>query len=47
MFDTASKNLIWRANSSDALSGNPEKNAKNMDKEVQKMFQHFPPKATS
>jgi hypothetical protein len=47
MFDTMSKNLIWRASSSDALSGNPEKNEKNMDKEVQKMFQHFPPKGAS
>src|SRR3977135_743923 len=43
MFDAGSKNLIWRASSSDTLSGNPEKNTKNLDKGVQKMFSHFPP----
>jgi hypothetical protein len=47
MYDTASKNLIWRGNSSNALSGNPEKNDKTMHKEVKKMFQHFPPEARS
>ena len=47
MYDTGSKNLIWRGRSSDALSGNPEKNDKNMHKEVKKMFQHFPPEARS
>jgi hypothetical protein len=47
MYDTGSKNLIWRGSSSDALSGNPEKNDKNMHKEVHKMFQHFPPEARS
>lgn len=43
MFDQSSKNLVWRASSSSALSGNPEKNTKNLDKDVQKMFKHFPP----
>jgi len=43
MFDASSKNLIWRASASDTLSGNPEKNTKNLDKGVQKMFSHFPP----
>jgi hypothetical protein len=47
MFDASSKKLIWRATSSGNLSGNPEKNTKNLDKAIQKMFQHFPPKATS
>ena len=47
MYDTPSKNLIWRGSSSDALSGNPEKNDKKMHKEVNKMFQHFPPEARS
>jgi hypothetical protein len=47
MFDAGSKKLIWRAASQSALSGNPEKDTKNLDKEVQKMFQHFPPEATS
>ena len=43
MVDASSKNLIWKASSSSALSGNPEKNTKNLDKDVQKMFDHFPP----
>jgi hypothetical protein len=43
MFDAGSKNLIWRASASDTLSGSPEKNTKNLNKGVQKMFSHFPP----
>jgi hypothetical protein len=43
MFDAGSTNLIWRASASDTLSGNPEKNTKNLNKGVQKMFSHFPP----
>ena len=43
MFDAGSKNLIWRGSASDTLSGNPEKNTKNLGKGVQKMFSHFPP----
>jgi Domain of unknown function (DUF4136) len=47
MFDAGSKNLIWRGTSSGVLSGNPEKNTKNLDKGVQKLFSHFPPTAKS
>jgi hypothetical protein len=43
MFSATSKNLIWRGTSSSALSGNAEKNTKNLDKDVQKLFGHFPP----
>ena len=43
MFDGSTKNMLWRGMSSDTLSDNPDKNAKNLDKNVQKMFQHFPP----
>jgi hypothetical protein len=43
MFDRSSKNLIWHASASDTLSGSPEKNTRNLDKDVQKMFSHFPP----
>jgi len=46
MFDGNSKQLIWRGASSSDLSGNPEKNTKNLDKDVQKMFKNFPPKKT-
>jgi Domain of unknown function (DUF4136) len=45
LFDANSKNLIWRGSSSDTLSNNPNKNTKNLDKGVQKMFAHFPPEA--
>ena len=43
LFDGKTKKLIWRGSSSDTLSNNSEKNIKNLDKAVQKMFQHFPP----
>ena len=43
LFDTKSKQLIWRGAASDTLSNNSDKNIKNLDKGVQKMFQHFPP----
>ena len=45
LFDAKTKNLIWRGSSSDTLSNNADKNTKNLDKEVQKMFAHFPPQA--
>jgi Domain of unknown function (DUF4136) len=45
LFDAKAKNLIWRGSSSDTLSNNPDKNTKNLDKEVKKMFSHFPPEA--
>ena len=43
LFDTNSKKLIWRGSSSDTLSDKSDKNIKNLDKGVQKMFDHFPP----
>jgi hypothetical protein len=45
LFDAKTKNLIWRGSSSDTLSNNAEKNTKNLDKGVHKMFAHFPPEA--
>jgi hypothetical protein len=45
LFDARTKNLIWRGSSSDTLSNNSDKNTKNLDKGVQKMFAHFPPEA--
>jgi hypothetical protein len=45
LFDANSKNLIWRGSASDTLSNKSEKNIKNLDKGVQKMFDHFPPGA--
>jgi hypothetical protein len=47
MFDGNSKQLIWRGAASSDLSGNPEKNTKKLDQDVQKMFKHFPPGTAS
>lgn len=47
LFDAKTKKLIWRGSASDTLSDKSDKNIKNLDKGVQKMFDHFPPKATS
>lgn len=43
LFDTKTKTLIWRGSASDTLSNNSEKNIKNLDKGVEKMFRNFPP----
>jgi hypothetical protein len=43
LFDTKTQKLIWRSSSSDTLSDKVDKNTKNLDKGVSKMFQHFPP----
>ena len=42
-YDARTKQLIWRGVSSEALSNNPEKNEKKLDKAVDKMLEHFPP----
>jgi Domain of unknown function (DUF4136) len=43
LFDAHSKKLLWRSASSDTLSNNSDKNIKNLDKGVEKMFKQFPP----
>src|SRR5258707_11660432 len=43
LFDANTKKVIWRGSSSDTLSDKSDKNIKNLDKGVQKMFDHFPP----
>ena len=43
LFDTKTKQLIWRGAASDTLSNNSDKNIKNLEKGVDKMFKHFPP----
>jgi hypothetical protein len=43
LFDTKTKQLLWRGSSSDTLSNNSEKNIKNLDKGVEKLFKNFPP----
>jgi hypothetical protein len=43
MYDSRTKQLIWRGTASDTLSDNPEHNEKNLQKAVDKMFKKFPP----
>ena len=43
LFDTKTKQLLWRGSASDTLSNNSNKNIKNLDNGVQKMFKQFPP----
>ena len=43
LFDAHTKTLLWRGSSSDTLSDKSDKNIKNLDKGVQKMFDHFTP----
>jgi hypothetical protein len=45
MLDSRSNQLVWRASASSDLSGNPSKDMKNLNKDVNKMFKQFPPKA--
>jgi hypothetical protein len=44
MFDSATKKLIWRGSVSDILSNKPNKNEKELEIDVHKMFEHFPPR---
>ncbi len=44
LYDTHNKQLIWRGVCSNSLTDNPEKNEKKLDKAVDKMFDHFPPR---
>ena len=43
LFDTNTKMLVWRGSASDTLSAKSDNNIKNLDKDVKKMFDHFPP----
>src|ERR1700687_346831 len=43
LFETKTKKLLWRGTSSDTLSNKSEKNNKNLDKGVEKIFKQFPP----
>jgi hypothetical protein len=43
LFDTKTKQLIWRGTTSDTVSNKSDKNIKNLDKGVEKMFKQFPP----
>src|SRR5260370_12196919 len=43
LYDAKTKQLIWRGSAEDTLSNKAEKNEKNLDKGVAKMFKKFPP----
>jgi hypothetical protein len=43
IFDAGTKQAIWRGSASDALSGNPNSNAKATEAAITKMFNNFPP----
>jgi hypothetical protein len=47
MYDANTKQLIWRGSSQDTVSNNAEKNEKNLDKGVAKMFKKFPPQSAN
>ena len=43
MYDAKTKQLIWRGSAEGTVSNKAEKNEKNLDKGVAKMFKKFPP----
>jgi hypothetical protein len=45
LYDAKTKQLIWRGVAEDMVSNKAEKNEKNLDKGVAKMFKKFPPQA--
>jgi hypothetical protein len=47
LYDTGNKQLIWRGIAHDTLSDKPDKNEKKLDKAVNKMLDHFPPREKS
>ena len=46
LFDAVDKKLVWRGSSTDTLSNKSDKNIKNLDKGVEKMFKQFPPSSS-
>jgi len=46
MFDSKTKNLVFRGVAEDEISDKPEKNVKKLDKASEKLFKNFPPTAT-
>jgi hypothetical protein len=47
IFTTSNKQLVWRGMIQRAVSDKTEKNIKNLDKDVAKLFKDFPPKGES
>jgi hypothetical protein len=44
LFDTRTKQVIFRGWATDALSDNPKKETKKLEKDIEKLFKDFPPK---
>jgi hypothetical protein len=44
IFDAHSQKLLWRGNDSQDLSSNADKNIQKLQKDINNMFKHFPPK---
>jgi hypothetical protein len=44
LFDTQTKQVIFRGWATDALPDNPKKETKKLDKDIEKLFKDFPPK---
>jgi len=47
LFDHKTKQLVWRGSATDTLSNNSDKNIKNLNKGVEKMFKKFPPSSAT
>ena len=45
LFDSNTKELLWRGSASGTVSNKSDSNITNLDKGVQKMFKNYPPKA--
>jgi hypothetical protein len=46
IYDTSTKQLIWRGLAHDQLSDKPDKDTKKLEKAVSKMFDKFPPRSS-
>jgi hypothetical protein len=44
LFDSSTKQLIWRGWATDALPDDPKKETKKLNKDIEKLFKNFPPK---
>jgi hypothetical protein len=44
IFDAKTQQLLWRGKDSDDLSSNADKNIQKLEKDIDKLFKHFPPK---
>ena len=43
-FDAGTRTLVWRGSASDTISAKSDRNIRKLDRGVQKMFEHFPPR---